>query len=182
MVNTQQPWSPTTSASKNSKALASLLTLIQKKCARALKARGQGKCCICRTAHSGILSMSCTCCAASPAWRWDAVPAVPRVRSHFPPHGKWRPWLDRTPVSQLVCRERPDPCSSQANPLTLCGSAPYLACQLEAAMVLLSAGDEWDLCSIPQPIRHKATKDASNSPLAQGIPILVEFEGLKCGK
>lgn len=50
-------------------------------------------------------------------------------------------------------------------------------------MVLLSAGDKWDLCSIPQPIRHKATKDALNSPLVQGIPILFEdFEELKCGK
>lgn len=39
-------------------------------------------------------------------------------------------------------------------------------------MVLLSVGDEWDFSS--QPIRHKATKDASNSPMA--FLILVDFE------
>lgn len=53
------------------------------------------------------------------------------------------------PISQLACSERPGSCSFQANPPTLCGSAPYLACQLEAAVVLLSVGDEWDFSSIP---------------------------------
>ncbi len=53
------------------------------------------------------------------------------------------------PVSQLSCSERPGPRSFQANPPTLCGSAPYLACQLEAAVVLLSVGDEWDFSLIP---------------------------------